>query len=48
MMEARGIVGPPRGSDPREISSISTGEIPSNEPPTTAMRRPATPSRQTR
>jgi S-DNA-T family DNA segregation ATPase FtsK/SpoIIIE len=32
MMEARGIVGPPRGSDPREILIDLDGEIPSNEP----------------
>jgi hypothetical protein len=32
VMEERGIVGPPRGADPREILIDLDGEIPSNEP----------------
>ena len=31
IMEARGIVGPPRGSDPREILIDFDGEIPGND-----------------
>jgi S-DNA-T family DNA segregation ATPase FtsK/SpoIIIE len=32
ILEARGLIGPPRGSDPREILIDLDGEIPNNTP----------------
>ena len=33
LLEEKGIVGPPRGSDPREILIDLDGEVPANEVP---------------